>query len=103
MVCHLVKSEGCLGRSTVIDLLTDSASKFRQVDHRSIIEITLRNVKYLLKSGGKKGSKADSDEEMDDGKKKKDEPKWDYADLQVGNIFSGVSYFKAVTDSGNLI
>ena len=103
MVCHLVKSEGCLGRSTVIDLLTDSASKFRQVDHRSIIEITLRNVKYLLKSGGKKGSKADSDEEMDDGKKKKDEPKWDYADLQVGNTFSGVSYFKAVTDSGNLI
>lgn len=57
MVCHLVKSEGCLGRSTVIDLLTDSASKFRQVDHRSIIEITLRNVKYLLKSGGKRAAK----------------------------------------------
>jgi hypothetical protein len=40
---------------------------------------------------------------MDDGKKKKDEPKWDYADLQVGNTFSGDSYFKALTDSGNLI
>jgi hypothetical protein len=54
MICHLVKSEGCLGRSTVIDLLTESASKFRQVDHRSIIEIILRNVKYSLKEGRKR-------------------------------------------------
>jgi len=102
MICHLVKSEGCLGRSTVIDLLTESASKFRQVDHRSIMEIILRNVKYSLKKGGKK-VKDDSDDEMDGGKKKKDEPKWNQAELKVGNTFSGVSYFKAITATGDLI
>ena len=36
MVCHLVKAEGNLGRSTVVNLSTDDANKFRQVDHRSI-------------------------------------------------------------------
>jgi len=48
MICLVIKSEGCLGRSTVIDLLIESVSKFKQVDHRSIIEIILRNVKYSL-------------------------------------------------------
>lgn len=54
MVCHLIKAESSLGRSTVIDLTTKHANKFRQVDHRSINYIIINNVKYVLKKGGKK-------------------------------------------------
>ena len=53
MTCHLVKSETTLGRSTVIDLLTSQANKFRQVDHRTINNIIIHNIKYVLKKGGK--------------------------------------------------
>ena len=54
MVCHLIKAESSLGRSTVIDLTTKHANKFRQVDHRSINYIIINNVKHVLKKGGKK-------------------------------------------------
>lgn len=54
MVCHLIKAESSLGRSTVIDLTTKHANKFRQVDHRSINYIIINNAKYVLKKGGKK-------------------------------------------------
>ena len=30
-----------------------------------------------------------------DVKKKADQPKWNFSDLKVGNIFSGTSYYKA--------
>jgi hypothetical protein len=36
MICHLVKTENNLGRSTVIDLSSKSDNKFRQIDHRTI-------------------------------------------------------------------
>lgn len=54
MTCHLVEAENMLGRSTVIDLNTKSDNKFRQVDHRTIEFIIIRNVKYSLKKGAKK-------------------------------------------------
>ena len=54
MICHLVEAENMLGRSTVIDLNAKGENKFRQVDHRSIEFIILRNVKYTLKKSGKK-------------------------------------------------
>ena len=41
--------------------------------------------------------------EGDDKKKKKDEPLWNYAQLAVGNTFSGTSYFKATAESGDMI
>lgn len=106
MVCHLIKSESSLGRSTVIDLTTTHANKFRQVDHRSINFLITQNVKYVLKKGGKKQPKAsESDDEMDgeDKKKKKEEPKWDYTQLAVGNTFSGTSYFRAASESGDYV
>lgn len=49
MQCHLVNVEPSLGRSTVISLNATTKSKFRQVDHRAIEYIILRNVKYTLK------------------------------------------------------
>ena len=54
MVCHLVEAQNSLGRSLVTDLSSAAPNKFRQVDHRSIESITLKNVKYTLKKGGKK-------------------------------------------------
>jgi len=83
MTCHLVKVENNLGRSTVIDLNAQSPSKFRQVDHRSIEWIVFKNIKYVLKKGGKK----DEPEERKNG-----EPLWDPKKLAVGNWFSSTMY-----------
>lgn len=51
-------------------------------------------MKYVLK----KGAKQPEDEE-----KKKDEPKWDSAKLEVGNWFSGTSYYHAAEDKGDQV
>ena len=84
-----------LGRSTVIDLSAKTDNKFRQVDHRTIEWLIVKNVKYVLKkSGGKKVEKENEDMKEDD--KKKKEPKWDSKKLIVGNWFSGTRYFRAV-------
>jgi len=93
MICHLVKAENHLGRSTVIDLTAKTDNKFRQIDHRTIESIIFKNVKYSLKKGAKKIE--------DDEEKKKDEPKWDSKKLAVGNWFSGTSYFKIVRIEGD--
>ena len=53
MVCHMVEVENNLGRSLVIDLKADKDNNFRQVDHRTIESIIFKNVKYVLKKGGK--------------------------------------------------
>jgi hypothetical protein len=37
---------------------------------------------------------------MDGSKKKKEEPKWKYDSLSVGNTFSGTSYYRATVDNG---
>ncbi len=94
MQCYLVNCDNELGRSTVIDLTAKGDNKFRQVDHRTIEYIIIRNKKYILKKGGKKV--AVEDEEMDDGKKK--EPKWDFSQLTVGTWFSGTRYFRSVEE-----
>lgn len=96
LVCHLVKAEASLGRSTVIDISTSSPNKFRQVDHRTINYIIINNCKYVLKKGAKKQVE-ESDDEMD-GKKDKDKPLWDASKLQVGDSFSGTSYYRAVEE-----
>jgi len=96
MICHLIKAESGLGRSTVIDLSSKHENKFRQVDHRTIEHIILKNVKYVLKKSGKKDQKKEDDEE-----KKKDKPKWDTSKLAVDNWFSGTSYYKALEVKGD--
>ena len=59
MVCHVASNEPMLGRSTVIDLNQPEGQGFRQVDHRSIQSVIMRNVKYVLGKSTKK-----EDEEM---------------------------------------
>jgi hypothetical protein len=69
ITCHLLESENHLGRSLVIDLNAPASNNFRQVDHRTIEWIVVRNVKYTL------GRKAPGTEELPL-KYNKDEPKW---------------------------
>lgn len=76
MICHLVKSEQHMGRSLVIDLEAPLENNFRQVDHRTIQSIILKNVKYSL---GKKSTLASL---------VVPERKWDLSKLQVGDWFS---------------
>ena len=89
----MIEVENNLGRSLVIDLSSDGDNKFKQIDHRSIDHIILRNVKYVLKKGAKGEEEAF----------KKDAPKWDSTRLAVGNWFSGTKYYKATTTDGNEI
>lgn len=97
MICHLVKVENNLGRSTVIDLQATTPSKFRQIDHRTIEWIVYKNVKYVLKKGAKKAG--DQEEE----KKKKDEPLWDPKKLAAGNWFSTTMYLDVKSTEGDLV
>jgi hypothetical protein len=95
MVCHLVKVENPLGRSTVIDLTAKTDNKFRMIDHRTIQWIIYNNTKYTLKKGaGKKGEDEGADEEQ-----KKE--KWDPKQLAVGNWFSSTGYFKVKQIAGD--
>ena len=94
MVCHMVEVENNLGRSLVIDLKADGDNKFRQVDHRTIESIIFKNTKYALKKGGK--GFGDIDTSIPKG-----EAKWDATKLNVGNMFSGTSYYETVSDMGS--
>ena len=89
----MVEIENSLGRSLVIDLKADGeANKFRQIDHRSIQSIIFKNVKYVLKKGGKSFSEIDTNIP-------KDAPKWDISSgLKIGDMFSGTSYYQTVSD-----
>lgn len=50
LVGYLASTEPKMGRSTVVDLEVDPSShRLRLVDHRTIKELILRNVRYTLK------------------------------------------------------
>lgn len=49
MTCYLTSSDNQLGRSSVIDLNAPHGMNFRQIDHRTINWMVLRNVKYVVK------------------------------------------------------
>jgi hypothetical protein len=97
LICYLVELQTILGRSTVIDLSAKTDSKFRQIDHRTIESIILRNVKYTLKKASAKSGAAKDEE------KKKDSPKWDFSKLAVGNWFSGTSYYATTKIDGDTV
>lgn len=80
-----------MGRSLVIDLDAPTSNNFRQVDHRTIKFIILKNVKYTL---GKK-STLDSLVAPTD--------KWDQSKLQVGDWFSENQFYKLTAEENTLV
>lgn len=80
LIGHFIENDYFMGRTLVIDLEAPIYNRFRQVDHRTIQSIILRNVKYTL---GRKST-------LKDLELPKEEPryKWDVKKLQVGNWFS---------------
>ena len=79
IIGHLVKSEQHMGRSLIIDLEASADNQWRQVDHRTIQSIILKNVKYNL------NKKSTLSQHLEDFKKG---PKWNKFQLNVGNRFS---------------
>ena len=49
MTCHLSTGQPNLGRSLILDLDSRAGMNYRQVDHRTLEELTLHNKKYVLK------------------------------------------------------
>ena len=90
IVGHVIESDNNLGRSVVVDVTQPSSNNIRQVDHRTIEYIILKNVKYSL------GKKWAGPEELPL-KHPKDAIKWHGSKLAVGNWFSSVQYFKVNT------
>ena len=94
---HLIESDNNLGRSVIIDVHAPANNNIRQVDHRTIDWIILKNVKYS------NGRKAKDTPELPI-KHDKTLPRWDEKKLAVGNCFSSISYYKVkdVTDKDNV-
>lgn len=89
MVGHLVDFNVHLGRSLIVDLEAPIYNRYRQVDHRTIQYIILRNVKYKLAS---KSNLEEFQKRQED--KPKPKEKWDLKKLQEGNWFSEMQYYK---------
>jgi len=91
MVCHLLNCEQNLGRSLVIDVEAPAGKGFRQVDHRTIQSIILKNVKYSL---GKKSNFKTFEPKKVDSKT----AKWNEKKLAVGNWFSEIQFYQFKND-----
>ena len=83
----------------VIDLNAPVYNNIRSVDHRSIDYIIFKNVKYQL---GKKAAGTDSDHLPI--KHDFTKPRWNESKLELGNIFSQITYYqvKNIIDKDNV-
>ena len=84
-----MQSENSLGRTTVIDLDAALENNFRQVDHRTIQSIIIKNVKYVL---GKKSPAAEKEIAA---------ANWDYTKIAQDNWFSFVKYYRVTAFEGD--
>lgn len=89
IIGHLAKTEMFMGRSLVIDL--EHGNTFKQVDHRTIKSIILRNVKYVL------GKKSTLDQLV------ASDRKWNPTELAVGNFFSECQYYRVTKVEGSTV
>ena len=97
MTCHLLDSQGPLGRSMVNDLNSPGYINYRNVDHRTILYIIFKGVKYSL--GKRDADITDLPVRVD-----KSKPRWDQSKLAVGDWFSSTTYYKVkdITDEENV-
>ena len=93
LIGHLVKSEQHMGRSLIIDLQGSAEHRFKQVDHRTIESIIIKNVKFNL---GKKSTLNTLE-----GWKWSETEKWNQTKLEVGNWFSEMQYYKLTNNSSD--
>ena len=49
MTCHMAEADNILGRSLVIDLNAPVDNNFRQIDHRTINSLIIKDTKYVAK------------------------------------------------------
>lgn len=117
---RLVKTEAKLGRSLMVDFnFWDPKNSFRQVDHRTIKWIILRNKKFTYKKEGLKkkkstveslGKAAESttvdidDKDLEKKTLKVDnKPLWGGSKLQKGNWFSTSMYVRVDKINGDKV
>ena len=91
IIGHLLKCDNHLGRSLVIDLEAPKENQIRQVDHRTIQSIILRNVKFNLGKTSTLSSLPAPDYDH--------VSKWENSKLNIGNWLSDMQYFKLLSDS----
>lgn len=84
VVGHLADGSQQLGRTLVIDV----EAGYKQVDHRTIQFIILKNVKYTL------GRKSPSSSQVQEAAQEDGTAKWDGSKLAIGNWFSEIQYYK---------
>ena len=92
IVGHLVNKEREMGRSLIIDLNAPLDNRFRQVDHRTIQSIVLRNVKYNLAKKSTLNTLIPFDGDTQ-------KPKWTLSKLQKGDWFSELQYYRLGTQN----
>ena len=94
---HLIDSDNFMGRSMIVDLNAPANNNIRQVDHRTIQSIVLRNVKYSL---GRKVAGTEVPLKPD-----YDLPRWNDEKLKKGDWFSQVTYYKVkeIDDENDIV
>ena len=90
IVGYAVGGDNVLGRTHVIDLDAPLENNSRQVDHRTIQSIIIKNVKYTL---GKKKAQAAAEQAA--------AANWDHTKIAVGNWFSYIKYYKVTAFEGD--
>ena len=95
---HLIDVDNHLGRSVVVDLNAKAPHNIKQVDHRTIDYVILRNVKYSL---GRKAAGAPEELPL---KHDYTKPRWNVSKLAKGDWFSQVTYYKVkeIIDKDNV-
>jgi len=79
----------------IVDLRSKYGYAVRQVDHRTIESIILKNVKYVLKNSKNKDISVDTVDSL------KIDKCWNFDDLKIDDFFSQTIYIKVLKENKN--